>query len=426
MRRRAYLAAASSSLFCLAGCTDTRSDAGDSDRNGDSGDRPSNGNGGDDPEYDTEDVTPASGTVEPGPEDDFSDLSAWEVVGGSLSAETDPDRISIGEQSARLETNGENTRLSKEFDEPVDVSNVAPGLAFEGEDLTVPRIRLVDEGGRTIDYRRGMVGDIPLSRYNFGVERVSDGFDPTAVTGVHVWLWNGDGDRRTVWFDDFHFVPRPETPRVMIQFDDCHVTDYTEALPILEEYGYPAVTFANPAYVERGEDGGGQTKLSVEQLEELDDAGWCVANHTYSHPHLSQLDREEQEAEILDGQAWFEERGFDEATKYFAYPFGDYDATTVELVAEHHDLGFAGGASAHGFLSNTGLVPRIGDPAPEQSRNAVEWAVEKNGFASMFFHRLEDDDLRADFEAMVEAIHEYESRGDLEVILPADLAEYRY
>ncbi|MFC6716610.1 polysaccharide deacetylase family protein [Natrialbaceae archaeon GCM10025810] len=421
MNRRAYLAAASTSLFCLAGCTDdaNRSDGG----NGDPENRSKSGEG--EPDPDTDDVTPASGTVDPGPEDDFSDLSAWEVVGGTLSAETDRDRISIGEQTARLETEGERARLSKEFDEPVDVSNVVPGLAFEADELVVPRIRLADERGRTIDYRRGMTGDIPLSRYNFGVERVDDGYDRTAVTTVNVWLYNGEDDRPTVWLDDFHFVPRPETPKVMIQFDDCHVTDYTEAFPILEEYGYPAVTFVNPEYVERGEVAG-DTKLSVDQLSELDDAGWCVANHTASHPHLSELSREEQETEILDGQAWFDERGFEEATEYFAYPFGDYDGTTVDLIAEHHELGFAGGGPAHGHLSNAELVPRIGDPSPERSRNAVEWAVEMNGFSSMFFHRLEDPDLRGDFEAAVEAIHEYESRGDLEVILPSDLAEYRY
>ncbi|ELY52963.1 polysaccharide deacetylase family protein [Natronolimnohabitans innermongolicus] len=410
MKRRAYLTLAASTSLCLAGCAELRS----GDSNGDNGDddgapgsTSSSDSAGDHPDI-------------AGTDDDFEDLDVWNVSGGDLSA--DPDRSVVGSQSARLEIpSGEGSAvLTKAFDEPRDLSAVAPGVAAASDELIVPWIRLLDVDGNSIAYRRGISGDLPLMRYNFGVDSTSSAFDVGAVTDVQLQVWTAENESRTVWFDDFHFTPRPETGKVMIQFDDTHVTDYTKALPILEEYGYPAVTFINSDYV--GRDAGGVPRMSTEQLHELHDAGWCIANHTDTHPHLSQLSREEQEAEILDGKEWLIDQGFEEDAEYFAYPFGDYNATTIELVEKHHTLGFAGGRPVQGYTTNTELVSRIGEPDVERVERELERTVEMGGITKMFYHRLEDEHLEA-FETLVETVHKYESQGDLEVILPQDLEE---
>ncbi len=410
MDRRAYLAmtATAATAMCLSGC---------------SGSEPSESNGSSSPSEDESyeddgEVVPASGVVEPGSEDDFEDLSNWSEGAGSLSA--DSDSSLIGSQSARLEVGSSTStgRISKTFDEPIDVSNVVPGVAVTAESIVSPWIRLLDEDGNRIDYRRTVTGDIPFMRYNFGINELDDKFDETAVTEVQLQLWTAEDTARTVWFDDFHFVPRPETGKVMIQFDDTHVTDHTEALPLLEEYGYEAVTFINPDYV--GRDGTDYPRLSESQLEDLHDAGWCLSNHTVTHANLSDLDRDEQEAEIRDGKEWLEERGYDEGAKYFAYPFGDFDATTVDLVGEYHEIGFAGGRPVQGYTSNTALASRISEPDRERAEIEFERTARMPGITCVFYHELEDE-LLTDFEDMLEVLSEYESAGEIDVILPQDI-----
>ncbi|QSX00178.1 polysaccharide deacetylase family protein [Haloterrigena alkaliphila] len=409
MNRRTYLVTATAASLSLAGCTGSRDSK---PRNGDDPESPSDG-----PSNDRPDGTEYPGAA--GTADDFEALERWTVTGGRLTA--DPNRSVVGSQSGRIEVPEANqtATLAKTFPEPRDLSAVSPGIAAATNEMVVPWLHLIDDDGNRITHRHAVSGNLPLMRYDFGVDAVDSGFDATRVREVRLQVWTPDGESRTVWFDDLHFAPMPETGRVMIQFDDCHVTDYTEALPILEEYGYPAVTFVNSDYVDGGEVGG-DTRLTTDHLRELRDAGWCVANHTETHPRLPDLSRAEQEAEIRDSKAWLEDRGFEDGAQYFAYPFGRFDATTIELVDEYHAIGFAGGLPAHGHVANTQLAPRIGDPDADRVRTALERTVELRGITSIFFHRLEGDDLAA-FETMVETIHEYESRGDLEVILPADL-----
>ena len=409
MNRRTYLAAAASvSALSLAGCSDSSAfDDGTENGEGPTATTPSDA---------SSERPDAAGT-----EDDFTDLDAWEVTGGTLTG--DPDRALVGSQSARLDVpaSARSSRLTRRFAEPRDFADAAPGVAVATDDLLVPWLRLVDDDGDVIEYRRGIVGDLPLMRYNFGVTEADPAFDAAAVREVHLQVWTGEGTSQTVWFDDLHLTPRPERGQVMIQFDDAHVTDYTRALPILEEHGYPAVTFVNADYVDSGELGG-DPRLTTDQLRELRDAGWCVANHTRSHPHLPDLDAAEQEAQIRAGKEWLVEQGFEDGAEYFAYPFGEYDATTVELVDEYHAIGFAGGPPAGGYTTNTALATRIGDPDPDDVRTALERTADHRGITGIFYHRLEDEYLES-FETMVETLSEYESRGDLEVILPWDLEE---
>lgn len=407
MQRRTYLAIAAT--LPLAGCTEMQTSS-KTQKDGPPSDEPATDDVADSPKDDPGMV----GTV-----DDFEELAAWDAVAGTLSPA--PDRSVLGTQSARLEIPGEepNTRLTRRFSTPLDCSAVAPGLAVASDNLVVPWLRLVDVDGNSADFRRGIKGGLPLVRYNFGVKEIADGFDPSAVETIHLLVWTGEGATETVWFDDLHFVPRPERGKVMIQFDDAHVTDYTEALPILEEYGYPAVSFVPTDYVDHGEVAG-DPKLTTDQVRELHDAGWCIANHTISHEDLPTLSADEQAAEIRGGQRWLRERGFDTGADYFAYPFGAYDGTTLEIVAETHDLAFGGGPPAQGYVTNTTLAPRIGEPTPEQSRTAIEYTASMRGITSLFFHRLEGEQL-ANFEATVELINEYESTGEIDVILPKDL-----
>ena len=399
MQRRTLLAGAA--LVAVAGCLENDNGTTDDD-DGSSG----------------EDLPELAGTF-----DDFEDLSRWQILEGEVSADTD--RSAVGTQSAvtTLSGTGEALSLSLSPDDPIDVTSVVPGLAVEGSRTTIPWIRLVDDSGSVATYRRAIAGGIPIQRVNFGVDTTEEAFDETTVSEIRVQILGGDTPL-TAWMDDLHFVPRPATGKVMIQFDDCHETDYTKALPRLEDHDIPAATFVNPEYIERGTVAG-DSRLSVEQCEALDAAGWTVANHTWSHERLPDLDRSGQREEILEGKHWLEDHGFEEGARYFAYPFGDHDATSVELVADHQDLSFHGGYPASGHTANTELAPRIGEPSSEEITDILDTTAEHGGITSIFYHRLEDEEQLADFTAMLDHLVPMLDNGDLEIVLPQDI-EDRY
>lgn len=413
MKRRAYLAMASTA--CLAGCAGLNALESDRSRDRDGSADPNEP----DPESSVE-----RDPILPEAADDFEDLSRWSIDGGSIAA--DADRAFVGTQSARIETPTSSglTRLSLAYESPFDCTDAVPGVAMASSESVPPWIRLFDVDGNRIDYRRGLRGGLPLMRYNFGVEDRDDAFDFSAVREVQLQFWTADGQAPTVWFDDLHFVPRPDRGKVMIQFDDNHVTDYTRAFPILEEYGYPAVSFVNPGRIEAETAGvtdpGGYPRITVEQAHELRDAGWVLANHCYGHSALGDLAPEEQEAEIRRGKEWLEDEGFTDGARYFAYPHGSYDATTLELIDEYHDLGFGGGLPVQGYNVNHVLNSRVGDPSAERMATELERTAEMRGITSFFYHRLEGD-LLDDFETTIDLLHEYESAGEIDVILPQDL-----
>jgi len=59
--------------------------------------------------------------------------------------------------------------------------------------------------------------------------------------------------------------------------------------------------------------------------------GFPIANHTFSHPHLTRISYEEAEREIREGRDSLEQH-FGRAVKGFAYPFGDTNAAVGEMV----------------------------------------------------------------------------------------------
>lgn len=346
--------------------------------------------------------------------DDFSDLSHWRVRSGSMNG--NEQRGSNGSKVASLEAGHDDSSvaISRTLSEPIDCTGKNPGLALAANDTAVPTIQLFDESGDRVDFRRPIKADRPMMRHNFGIEEVVGSPDLSAVTEIRITLWVGD-DSKELWLDELHFVTRPEIATVMIQFDDGYETDYTEAFPILNRYGYPAVTFVNPGRI------GNDEFLDLGQSERLQDAGWAVANHSHTHAHLESLEPDEQTAEIVNAKEWLVDHGFDRGARYFAYPFGEWDDHTLDVVQEHHDLAFWGGHGVHGHPVNPILCSREpGDPTAERAIEALDAAVQWGGHVRLFYHRLAGEQL-SDFEATIDHLHELDSAGDIDIVLPSDV-----
>ncbi|GAB7017926.1 polysaccharide deacetylase family protein [Halostagnicola bangensis] len=403
MNRRTYLTtAAGISAVAFAGCAELDNpDESDDDDEPSDGDASDNGDEGDD----------ETGGVEEF--DDFEDLDDWETIEGSLSA--DEDRYYTGSQSAHLEAEADGrVTIARELSDSEDFSGMSPGLAVESGSLSDLLIQLFDDDGDLIAFR-SEIGELSFERTNFGVAEADDDADMDEVSEIQITMLGGEDDGREIWIDNLHFVPRPDDGMVMIQLDGGYENHYTEALGILEEYDYPATAFVPPGRIRENEQAEGD-RLTEEQLEELADADWTIASNTHNAQNPTGLDDDEQEDAFADAVEWLEDNGYEDGAKCVSYPTGRYNERTLELCAEHHELGFAGRYGVGGYATNPTLCPRVSDPSAGEVEQLLEWTAELGGITSLAYFEL--DESLEEFENAVEAISEYEEGGEITVIQP--------
>lgn len=110
-------------------------------------------------------------------------------------------------------------------------------------------------------------------------------------------------------------LPLPSKP-VVITFDDGYVDNYTEAMPILKEYGMKATLFMI------GDSIGAPGFLSAEQLKEMEASHiFEVESHTYSHKDLRKLSSDAVADEFSHSKTLLETT-LGHPVQYLAYPCG--------------------------------------------------------------------------------------------------------
>jgi peptidoglycan/xylan/chitin deacetylase (PgdA/CDA1 family) len=129
---------------------------------------------------------------------------------------------------------------------------------------------------------------------------------------------------------------------VAITFDDGYRSVLELARPILERYGYPGTVFVPSDWAgeQRPMRWPGidrwlgtpheQAMLALDwgELATLADAGWEIASHTCSHPHLTQIGDEALAHELRASKERIEQR-LARPCESLAYPYGDVDARVV-------------------------------------------------------------------------------------------------
>lgn len=120
----------------------------------------------------------------------------------------------------------------------------------------------------------------------------------------------------------------PEKTAVL-SMDDGYKSVKTGALPLLNEYGYKATIFVCTEYV------GGKNNLSWKELEELQEEGHEIGNHSHSHEHFLNT-KEEQRVEgfkedLERSEDRFEEH-LGEKPETYAYPYGEYDPSLEQAL----------------------------------------------------------------------------------------------
>ncbi|MCX6726642.1 MAG: polysaccharide deacetylase family protein [Candidatus Shapirobacteria bacterium] len=113
----------------------------------------------------------------------------------------------------------------------------------------------------------------------------------------------------------------------IITLDDAYEDNYTNAYPILKEFGYKATIFVPTGHVM------GLEYLTWDRMRQMSDLVY-FANHTWSH-HASTGSAQVLEKEISLADKQLAEHGFN-SDKVFAYPYGNPSGEAEKILAKYN------------------------------------------------------------------------------------------
>lgn len=135
-----------------------------------------------------------------------------------------------------------------------------------------------------------------------------------------------------IFFSDLPNLSDYENP-ILLTFDDGYDDNYTELLPLLEEYNVKATVFVITGLVDT------EHYLTAEQVKALSDSGLVeIQSHTVNHNELPTLSREDQEYELTQSRLDLA-RITRKIPSVLCYPSGERSDTTVELTQTYYDFG---------------------------------------------------------------------------------------
>lgn len=127
---------------------------------------------------------------------------------------------------------------------------------------------------------------------------------------------------------------------LVLTFDDAYENFAEHAWPVLERHRLPAIVYAISGYLGRraewfAKDPGRPIPrlLSGARLRELHAAGAMIGSHTVDHLRLAELSPAQQRRQLADSRAALEDL-LGAPVVHLCYPFGSFNATTLELAAE--------------------------------------------------------------------------------------------
>jgi len=120
---------------------------------------------------------------------------------------------------------------------------------------------------------------------------------------------------------------------VILNFDDGRKSQYTQAKPILDKYGFKATFYAVCNYLDNK-----KGYMSWKDIETLYKEGHDIGSHSMNHAHLEKLSKKGVSFEVAQSKKCFEDHGINATT--FAYPFneGSSDKKVIKIIAKYYDL----------------------------------------------------------------------------------------
>ncbi|MFA7654163.1 MAG: polysaccharide deacetylase family protein [Candidatus Magasanikbacteria bacterium] len=141
--------------------------------------------------------------------------------------------------------------------------------------------------------------------------------------------WLQDNDYEVISYTEFYLALTSSSTlpdkSVVLTFDDGYRNQYTQALPILQKFGYPAIFFPYTRAI------GKRTFMTYDMLRDLQMAGMEIGSHSVSHKRMIKLTYEQMFYEAADSKRVLE-KYLDESVNFFAYPYGLYNLEVLRAV----------------------------------------------------------------------------------------------
>ncbi|CAN5437919.1 hypothetical protein BH18THE1_BH18THE1_01660 [soil metagenome] len=132
---------------------------------------------------------------------------------------------------------------------------------------------------------------------------------------------------------------KPSDKIVILNFDDGRESQFTQAKPILDKYGFKATFYVVCNYI-----GNKPGFMNWNEVKRLYDEGHDIGSHSMNHVNLGNLSKKNLKFEIGNSIKCLENHGIDVTS--FAYPFnkGSDDKKVIKIVSKYYDLARTAGS----------------------------------------------------------------------------------
>jgi peptidoglycan/xylan/chitin deacetylase (PgdA/CDA1 family) len=175
-------------------------------------------------------------------------------------------------------------------------------------------------------------------------------------------------------------------PLVSITFDDGWESAYNNGVPLLDQFGYKATFYLNPAAIDT------TSFMNSDQVTTLAKHGHELASHGYEHLNLTTLDTQSIDYQLRHAKEYFKQI-HNQQTTQLSVPFGGTDSQ-VSHYARSYYASLRGTESGINTRQNfdpyTLLVLYIGDDTtPTKLANALAEVKASNGWLILVYHRVD-------------------------------------
>jgi peptidoglycan/xylan/chitin deacetylase (PgdA/CDA1 family) len=128
--------------------------------------------------------------------------------------------------------------------------------------------------------------------------------------------------------DRINFNSKSLTPMITFFSDDGYDDALNILKPILDKYNYPASIGFVIHYI------GTTGRLTLAEIDTLQNAGWEIMSHSYNHEYMTTLDTAELHYEFYESKEYLQNSGFN--VYNFMYPYGDRNSFTDSISAIYY------------------------------------------------------------------------------------------